>query len=59
METGILLKKNGHSTFHTSTPGSFNSFREVIQIMILFTLKLIEEEVSAKKMLWLLFTPFR
>ena len=30
METGILLIKNGHSTFHTGKPGNFNSLREVI-----------------------------
>ena len=26
-ETGIL--KNGHTTFHTGKPGSFNSLRDV------------------------------
>ena len=30
METGILLIKNGHSSFHTVKPGNFNSLIEVI-----------------------------
>ena len=31
------FNKNGHSTFHISKPGHFNSLREVIQIMTLLS----------------------
>ena len=33
-ETGIILIKNGHSTFHTGKPGNFNSLREDIWLIL-------------------------
>ena len=48
-ENWDIVNKNGHSTFHTSKPGNFNSLKEVIRIILWHCYLEIDCRVSAKK----------